>query len=586
MSDVVAPAHNDNEVAHVSSDAQANEHDLQFLRDAVRTTPPQILKDLLSNGFAIKFNEFMNVNPLLVCRVPYLKFAPLPQVCTRCIYRLFILHESICCPSLPTRILSAILHELTEHEGDGANIRVKETEVLTDIDLVHEIHEDIKFCSVCLGILQYVYNDDKGMLVKKNHANDFAAAIGDVVKKEGHQCGSFSLEVSVPPIVVENEQAVWSYAKKKYGSLPWFQEKNPSESISVKDFLKFSVASPLEKLLDVKSNGSSFRIHLTYTLSNESLKEQPVRESNGCYKRRKVDDIDSMKNSAGLRKLERYEPTRSCSVGSEDDGIGFLTSPIEKVNQCCSLNFQCYKTQIFVGGRYLKYSRNVSQTRWIIDDERMGEASVEEIVGGQILPICQGDSYKFHAAGREDIDVRMLGTGRPFLIEIQNARQFPSDVLIKDIEIKINSLESKFVRVKNLKFLGNQGWELMREGEAEKQKQYAALVWISRPLNSDDKDTLSSLRDMKILQKTPVRVLHRRSPLEREKTIHWMRIERIAGRSHYFLLHLCTQAGTYIKEFVHGDLGRTHPSVGSILGCRAEILQLDVTDVKMDCFQA
>ena len=25
----------------------------------------------------------------------------------------------------------------------------------------------------------------------------------------------------------------------------------------------------------------------------------------------------------------------------------------------------------------LKYSRNVSQTRWIIDDERMGEASVD-----------------------------------------------------------------------------------------------------------------------------------------------------------------------------------------------------------------
>ncbi|CAK7346076.1 unnamed protein product [Dovyalis caffra] len=47
-----------------------------------------------------------------------------------------------------------------------------------------------------------------------------------------------------------------------------------------------------------------------------------------------------------------------------------------------------------------------------------------------------------------------------------------------------------------------------------------------------------------------------------------------------------SQAGTYIKEFVHGDLGRTHPSIGSILRCRAEILQLDVTDVKMDCFLA
>lgn len=38
--------------------------------------------------------------------------------------------------------------------------------------------------------------------------------------------------------------------------------------------------------------------------------------------------------------------------------------------------------------------------------------------------------------------------------------------------------------------------------------------------------------------------------------------------------------GTYIKEFVHGDLGRTVPSVGSLLKCRADILQLDVTNVE------
>lgn len=43
------------------------------------------------------------------------------------------------------------------------------------------------------------------------------------------------------------------------------------------------------------------------------------------------------------------------------------------------------------------------------------------------------------------MQVRMLGTGRPFLVEIQNARQFPSDLLIKEIEMKINSLENKFV---------------------------------------------------------------------------------------------------------------------------------------------
>mgnify|MGYP003313207179 CR=1 FL=1 len=34
-------------------------------------------------------------------------------------------------------------------------------------------------------------------------------------------------------------------------------------------------------------------------------------------------------------------------------------------------------------------------------------------------------------------------------------------------------------------------------------------------------------------------------------------------------------------RFVHGDFGRTSPSVGEILGCQADILQLDVTDIEM-----
>lgn len=43
-----------------------------------------------------------------------------------------------------------------------------------------------------------------------------------------------------------------------------------------------------------------------------------------------------------------------------------------------------------------------------------------------------------------------------------------------------------------------------------------------------------------------------------------------------FQLHLTTQAGTYIKEFVHGDLGRTIPNLGEILGCEVDIIALDV----------
>ncbi|KAL1561123.1 tRNA pseudouridine(55) synthase [Salvia divinorum] len=551
-----AALHSDTTNAHVSSAAEADNDDLVFLRRAVLSLPPQVLKDLLSNG-----------------------------VCARCILKQFGLHEHICSrPSVTTPLLSAILREVEEHGDAGAaNGGVGESKGVIDVE-----KESQEVCRVCLGILQLLYIDDNGISVKKSHACDFAAAVADPVKQGGYQIDSFCLQVSLPSVVLDNEQAVWSYIKEKYSFETWLTEKFPSSCITVEDFLKLSITNPLEKLLDVKCNENSFRVQLTYTLSDALSEKEPISESNDCYKRRKIDATDLLKNSTDLQKVESHDLTSNSSNGCKDDRVGLSKFPLEKVNSngSCSLVFQCYKTSVYVGGRYLKYSRNVSQSRWIIDDERIGEASVEEIVGSNILPVCQGDKYKFHAAGREDIDVRMLGTGRPFLVEILNARQFPSDLLIKEIETKINSLESKLVRVKNIRFLGSQGWELMREGEAEKQKQYVALVWISRPFENEDEHKLSSFTDLKVLQKTPVRVLHRRSPLEREKIIHWMKIEKIAGSSQYFLLHLCTQAGTYIKEFVHGDLGRTYPNVGSILGCRAEILQLDVTDVKMDCFQA
>ena len=48
------------------------------------------------------------------------------------------------------------------------------------------------------------------------------------------------------------------------------------------------------------------------------------------------------------------------------------------------------------------------------------------------------------------------------------------------------------------------------------------------------------------------------------------------GQRRYFYIYL----GTYIKEFVHGDMNRTLPNVGSLLGKGVDILQLDVGSLK------
>ena len=50
----------------------------------------------------------------------------------------------------------------------------------------------------------------------------------------------------------------------------------------------------------------------------------------------------------------------------------------------------------------------------------------------------------------------------------------------------------------------------------------------------------------------------------------------ITEKEFFFKLTLCTQAGTYVKEFVHGDFGRTSPNLCSILKCDVDIVALDV----------
>ena len=39
----------------------------------------------------------------------------------------------------------------------------------------------------------------------------------------------------------------------------------------------------------------------------------------------------------------------------------------------------------------------------------------------------------------------MLGSGMPFLVEIQNARRIPSEAFVREIETNINNLENKLV---------------------------------------------------------------------------------------------------------------------------------------------
>ena len=88
------------------------------------------------------------------------------------------------------------------------------------------------------------------------------------------------------------------------------------------------------------------------------------------------------------------------------------------------------------------------------------------------LPVSLLPDLVFQASGREDVDVRMLGTGRPFAIEVVNPR---SQVLTMDqcasLQATINATSSN-VRVRDVQPTSKVDVALMHEGATAKRKQY------------------------------------------------------------------------------------------------------------------
>ncbi|TRY78941.1 hypothetical protein TCAL_05003 [Tigriopus californicus] len=236
---------------------------------------------------------------------------------------------------------------------------------------------------------------------------------------------------------------------------------------------------------------------------------------------------------------------------------------------------------IFLAGRYNKYSRELPQTPWLVDGERKAESSVEELIISDIKEALVFDSTNFSSSGREDVDVRMLGDGRPFLFELTNPRQTmfkPGELY--EIQKKINA-HSKIVQVHDLQLVKKAETNRLKEGEDQKTKTYNALCRLCPGKNStnlmsmtDIKAKLELIKNLELKQRTPIRVLHRRPNAVRKRSVYFMEVTPLT--SDQFKLRLSTQAGTYVKEFVHGDFDRTIPNLSSILETEVDILALDV----------
>lgn len=247
----------------------------------------------------------------------------------------------------------------------------------------------------------------------------------------------------------------------------------------------------------------------------------------------------------------------------------------------------------FVYGRYRKLERDIPQTEWPCREcdgsgyqgkqpcdycggsGYLYDESVEQLTAPVVLDVMDGVEALFHGAGREDVDALMLGTGRPFVIEVKEPRRRIVDA--EQLEGDINAFAEGKVEVEGLRLATYDMVERVKELDAN--KTYRAEVEFGDDVTEDAlAEALAELDGATIEQYTPHRVDHRRASLTRTRDVYSASGELHDARHATVDIH--GAGGLYIKELVSGDEGRTNPSLAGILGVDAVVTALDVVAVE------
>lgn len=242
---------------------------------------------------------------------------------------------------------------------------------------------------------------------------------------------------------------------------------------------------------------------------------------------------------------------------------------------------------VYLYARYNKFQRGIAQTYHYCRfckgrtchqcnyTGKQSEESVQELLAQLVLPVFESSALVFHGSGREDADVRMLGNGRPFMMELQNPIKRSADLAL--LESKINQTFTGKIGITQLRFAKKEEVAIVKHPGHE--KRYEALIETTKALDATTLDSLLKKLNQKIdvAQFTPTRVEKRRAALTRT---HYVFIEKIIPvDSTHFRIQIKTSPGCYVKEFISGDNDRSKPSIAELIGLACVCKELDVLEI-------
>ena len=331
-------------------------------------------------------------------------------------------------------------------------------------------------------------------------------------------------------------------------------------------------------------------------------------------------------------------------------------------------------------GRYRKLERGIPQTKWPCRACKgrgcekcdftglQYKSSVQGLIGDPLLEMFGSEEHAFHGMGREDIDVRCLGRGRPFVMEMKKPikRNIDAEVILDAINSSANgSIEVSDIRVSNRSEVvrvkdtpAEKSYTIRYKIEAITEQEFESLTQVMEiPANNQDRnrrrknhhrrkkpepepepeaevdysgmrkaelielcvekglsksgtkdvlierltsfkeatlplpdvdyvmEIMTNLQGCTLAQRTPERVAHRRADKIRKRKVletsnPSIEVDEEGNMVAEFSLRC--ESGTYVKETVHGDSGRTQPSIASLIKAKCTVEWLDVADIHAD----
>ena len=295
-------------------------------------------------------------------------------------------------------------------------------------------------------------------------------------------------------------------------------------------------------------------------------------------------DGESLKHALNRMIGKRFERLfEGTTVDFEDPHLTFLVD-------LAAGTIRMHVASVFVYGRYRKLVRGIPQTRWPCRRCRgrgcnacgftgkQYPESVEEWIAPPFVEASEAEDDRFHGAGREDIDARMLGEGRPFVLELRAPKRRTLDLI--ELRQAVNEFAGGRVEVSRLSIVRRRIVEVVKETKAS--KTYRVRVEFTEEVSPNAFSEALRTLVGEIEQRTPQRVAHRRADLVRRRRV-FAASGRLCDPMHAEI-EFETEGGLYVKELVSADDGRTVPSLAERVGIAAFVTELDVIDVTSPAF--